>query len=231
MLIAQSRGTTVEPDAVDPNVTPAPRITVPVEASDDIAAGQGVLRTPKRDVARVAALVPLPLLGDEVRVGEKVVKNIGVQDRLALKLRMELLPLNDFTIELGLRQIESHLLGVPLEQTTALLVLFHSPAVGNERVGVQIDDMFRHLDFRLAVENRPEIAEFRVLAEHGDFFGSKSLRLQGLHQLVCLAFGVSRHVSLLLGTCAHRVFCQRTAPMAVIARKRLKQATFGYNRQ
>lgn len=116
-------------------MVPVPPAAVPVEVTHaQVATAVAVDGAPEEDV------LVLPLLGDEVGVLEQVVKDIGVKDRLALKLLAELVAIDVLATLLALRQVELDLVGVELP-LSALLVLLDGPTIGNDGVGVEVDDV------------------------------------------------------------------------------------------
>lgn len=78
------------PVADEPDAAPAPPVAVPVEAADaQEATAAAVDRPPEEDVAGVASAIFLPILGNEVRIGEQEVQHIGVHHRLVGKFLAE----------------------------------------------------------------------------------------------------------------------------------------------
>lgn len=142
LTCAQSRGAAAAPAVAEPAAAPVPPTAAPVEATDaQIVARDAVDGAPEEHV------LAFPFFGNEVRIGEQVIKNASAQDRLPGKLLAEIVAL-DTALLLGGREIESVLLGffAPLERTT-LLMFLHFPAVGHEGVGIAVDEMFDRSDF------------------------------------------------------------------------------------
>jgi len=80
----------------------------------------------------------LPLLRDEVRMGEQVVEDVGVQDGLVRQLLEELVALDPPAVLLAFVEVECHIGGVPLEHAT-LPVLLNLPAIEATRLLVAVD--------------------------------------------------------------------------------------------
>ena len=121
-----------------------PPDAVPEEVTDvEVAVPAAVDRPPKEDN------LTLPLFRDEVRIGQQVVKDVGVQDGLVRQLLAELVALDPFAVLLAIVKVKRDLDGVPLERT-ALPVLLNRPAVGDKRLRVAVDDVLGGDDFRVA---------------------------------------------------------------------------------
>lgn len=151
-----------EPDVVEPVVAPAPPAVAPREVADAQAAiAVAVHRPPEEDV------FALPLLGNEVRVGEQVVEDVGVEHRGALfrQLLAELVALDVLAARLTFREVEGVLLGffVPLERA-ALLVLLDRPAIGNEGLRIAVDYVFDDVDGGVAEQDLLELTELVAFA-------------------------------------------------------------------
>ena len=137
----------VVPVVAKPVAEPVPPAAAPVEETDiEVATGVAVDGAPEEDVAGVTLLILLPLLGNEVRIGVEVVEDVGVEDGLLRQLLAELVAFDDLATLLAVREEELDTLGVELP-LAALLVLLDLPAVGQEGVGIAVDDMFKHCLF------------------------------------------------------------------------------------
>jgi len=85
----QRSGVVAAPAAVEPAAAPVPPAATPVEVADAQAAiAVAVHRPPEEDV------FAFPLLGNEVRIGQQVVEDVGVQDGLTRHLLTELVALD-----------------------------------------------------------------------------------------------------------------------------------------
>jgi len=131
----QSRWATAVPDVVKPAPAPDPPVTVPAKTPHTRdAAPVAVDRPPEEDV------FAFPPLGDEVRVCEQVVEDVGVQERLVLELLVELVAFDHPAVLLRFGEPELDLVGTPGE-LAALMVLLNATAVRDERVCVAINDV------------------------------------------------------------------------------------------
>ncbi len=85
-----------EPDAVR-----LPPTIVPVQEPDvEVATGIAVDGAPEENVAGTSLFILLPFLRNEVRVGEEIVENVGVQDGFGSEFHPELVALNGFAFRL-----------------------------------------------------------------------------------------------------------------------------------
>ncbi len=85
----QRSGAAAAPVVVEPVVAPAPPAVVPVQATDAQAAIRvAVDRAPEEYV------FAFPFLRNEVRIGEQVVKDVGIQDGLVSEFLAELVALD-----------------------------------------------------------------------------------------------------------------------------------------
>ena len=89
--------------AVESVVARVPTAAAPVQV---VAVEAGVRRVavdcpPKEDV------LVFPLLGNEVRIGEQIIKNIGVEDGLAREFLAEFVALNPFALLRWLRYLRA----------------------------------------------------------------------------------------------------------------------------
>ena len=99
---------------------------------------------PEEDVPGVALFIFLPVIGDQVRVGEQVIEDIGVENGFAVQRLSELVALDILAVLLTFVEVELDFRRVPFERTASvagLLVLFDFPTVRNERVGIEINDV------------------------------------------------------------------------------------------
>jgi len=88
-MCTQSRRAATDPAAVEPMGTPVPPAAAPVEGTDVEAPGLvAVERTPEEDK------LVLPRLGDEARVLEQVIEDVGVQDGSSQKFLAERVAIN-----------------------------------------------------------------------------------------------------------------------------------------
>lgn len=118
-----------------------PPVVIPAEATDAQAAARAAVDgAPEEDIAGVARFIGLPVLGNEVRVGEQVVEDVGVHDGHVRQLLAELVAFDALAVLLAVGQVELHQRGVEIERA-ALGVRFDFPAVGHERVGIAVDDL------------------------------------------------------------------------------------------
>jgi len=121
-----------------------------------------------------------------VRIGEQVVQHVRVEYVPGLELLAEFVALDGAAILL-LCEVKRDLGGVPL-QLAALDVLFHAPALGQERIGVAVNDVPLGYDFGAAVNQVQNPGPVIELAEKRHVVRREELGLQPLHQLVGLTF-------------------------------------------
>ncbi len=109
LTCAQSRRVVDAPVKVEPAAAPAPPAAAPTEATDTQGANRDAVDgAPEEDVSSVAIFIFLPFLGNEVRVLEQEIQNIGVQDRFAREFLAKFVPLDSaFFLRGG--EIELHL--------------------------------------------------------------------------------------------------------------------------
>jgi len=139
---------------------PVPPAVEPVEVADvQVAIAVAVHCPPEEDV------LALPLLGNEVRIGQQEVQHVGVQDGLARHLLAELVALDVLAALLPFREVQGVFLGflVPRERT-ALLMLLDRPAIGGEGLRVAVDGVFHHRDGSVAEEDLAELTELVAFA-------------------------------------------------------------------
>ncbi len=139
----------------EPEADPVPPTTVPAETTNaEVVDRVAVDGAPKEDV------LVFPLLGNEMRMGKQIVKNVRVQNWLVLHLLAEFVATEALTVLLTFGEPESVLLGilVPLE-LAALLVLLNPPTVRSEWFGVEVDDMLGHRDQGVAEEDLAELTQ------------------------------------------------------------------------
>jgi hypothetical protein len=118
-----------------------PPAAAPEQVADaQVAARVAVDGAPKEDVAGVALFIFLPFLRNEVGVGQQIVEDVSVHDGHVHQLLAELVALDGLAVLLTVGQIELDGRGVE-DKLTALLVHFDFPAVGQEGVGVAVDDV------------------------------------------------------------------------------------------
>ncbi len=163
LTCAQRGGVDAAPDVVEPVADPAPPAAVPIEAADEQAAiGAAVDSAPEEHV------LAFPFLGNEVRIGEQVVENVGVQDWLARKFLAELVAFQHIAAPLTFREEELHLRNVPFEMT-AFMVFLDPPAFGHEGIGVTVYNVFHRRDGGVATEDITNVSEDIAFAESLDF--------------------------------------------------------------
>lgn len=140
MLIRGDSGRVLaDEEVVEPAVAPAPLPVAPVQVPDaQVVIGVAIDRAPEEDEPRPTLLVGLPVLGDEIGVGEQVVEDIGIEHGLGHQLLPEVVP-HDATRPLGWVKVELDLARVEHELTTSL-VLDHAPVARNERDSVAVDE-------------------------------------------------------------------------------------------
>ncbi len=154
------------PATAEPAVAPAPPVAAPVEVANAQAPVRAAVdRTPEKDVASIPVFIFLPLLGDEVWVGQQVVKQNRVENVLALQLLAKLVALNRSAI-LGRVEVEGDFRRVPLKPATPLVILY-LPAVGNNGVGVEVDEMLFHYELGASLY---DIADAREKISTGQLF-------------------------------------------------------------
>lgn len=159
LTCAQHSRAVVVPSVDEPVAAPAPPVAVPVEATDaQTTTGVAVDRTPEKN------RFTFPVLRNEVGIGEQVVKNVSVQDRLAGKFLAEIVAFHHVAVLLTFGAEELHKRDVQLEMS-ALLVLFDFPAVGDEGVGIAVDDVFHRGDGGLLAEHAPNVGKDTSLAK------------------------------------------------------------------
>lgn len=168
--MAKSRGLTcrhrrrvaVEEVVAQPVAVPVPPVAVPVEATNvEVAVSVAVDGSPEEDVAGVPVFIFFPRLGNEMRMLQEMVQQVGVQDGLTLKLCAKGVA-RDASLLLA-RQPELDFIPIEVEVVAfafelgelALLMLFHAPAVRQEGVGTEVNRVFDELDFGTA-EKRVE---------------------------------------------------------------------------
>ena len=213
----QRRGVVAVPVVVEPAAAPVPPDAVPAEAADvQAATAAAVDGAPEEDVAGVALPILFPLLGNEVRVLQEVVEDIGVQHRLLRHLLAELVAFDDLPVLLAACEVEFHLRSVPLEGA-AFLVFLHRPPVflpRVERVGVAVNGVLDDGDGSVAAQDAAYISEDIALAETLDVVvaevrtAERQLEFVGLanieHQIVA-----HRCTPYCDGVLTNRVACQR----------------------
>ena len=129
----QSRAEGVEAVA-HPAEVPVPRTAVPVQVPNAQAAvGVAVDGAPERHP------LILPLLGDELGMGQQVVQDVGVECGLLCELTKEIVAHDALVAALLRGEVELHMGGVPGEDASPG-VLLHVPAGGDERRGVAVDN-------------------------------------------------------------------------------------------
>lgn len=115
-----------------------PPIAAPVQTTNVAEAiGVAVDRPPEEHV------LALPLVGYELGVGEQVVERVGVQNRLVLQPFAEFVSKDHLPVLLLGLEVKADLGLVPSE-LAAFDVLFELPAIRDEGLGVEVDDMVRH---------------------------------------------------------------------------------------
>ena len=139
-LLAKHRHRAVMlPNAAKPAVVPAPAqpVPVPTETTDtEIAISVAVNRPPE------GHNLSFPAFRDEMRMSQIEVQEVGATYRLVFELLTEFITI-DYAILLPLGQVESHFRGIKFELTTfdvaqsAIIIFRHTPAVGNEGVGIE----------------------------------------------------------------------------------------------
>jgi hypothetical protein len=86
-----------------------------------------------------------PFKRNEVRIGQEVVQNIGVQNWFMLKFFAEFVAMDNPTSPLSIREIELNLIRTP-DQRSSFSMLFDGPtAVRDEGVGTAVDNSRRLL--------------------------------------------------------------------------------------
>ena len=167
LTCAQRGGVEAEPAVVEPAVAPAPPVAVPMEVADvQEATGVAVDSAPEEHV------LAFPFLGNEVRIGEQVVENVGVQDWLARKFLAEFVS-PDAILFLGGGEVER--VGLPSDvpfELAAFMVFLDPPTIWHERIGVAVDDVFHHRDGRVTEDHPTDIGKDIALAEPFDFLVS-----------------------------------------------------------
>lgn len=115
-------------------VAPKPTAAVPVQIPDTQETGEATVDgAPEKDG------LALPVLGDEFRVSQEVVKDVGVEDGPGHKLHSKVGPHDKFVILLFLGQIEFHHDGRAPDEDTTLTVLLYAPIVRNEWGRITVD--------------------------------------------------------------------------------------------
>lgn len=106
----QRSGVVAAEAIAQPAGAPAPPAAEPEEVADvQTAARAAVLRTPEEDV------LAFPFLGDEVRIGEQVVEDAGVEGDLLRHLLAEFVAFEHLAVLLAVREPELDPRGVPLK--------------------------------------------------------------------------------------------------------------------
>jgi len=121
---------------------PVPPAAVPVEVADKQAAiiALAVDRPPEEGVADFARRILLPVLGNEVGIGQQEVQLVGVHHGLVGKFLAELVAHDGLAVLLTIREVELHL-GRVEDELAALLVFLDGTVVGHERAGIAVDDV------------------------------------------------------------------------------------------
>ena len=138
---------------VQPVVAPVPPVADPAEATNaEAAVSDAVDGSPEEDVAGVPVLILFPRLWNEVRVLQEMVQQVGVQDGFTLQLRAKDVACDDAALllagqpELDFLPVEIEVIALAFELgNLALLVFFHTPAVGQEGVDTEVNGMFDSL--------------------------------------------------------------------------------------
>ena len=201
--MAKSRGLTcrhrrrvVVAEAVaQPAVVPDPPDAVPVEVTNvEAAVSAAVDGSPEEDVADVPVLILFPRLWNEVRVLQEMVQQVGVQDGFTLQLRAKDVACDDAALllagqpELDFLPVEIEVIALAFELgNLALLVFFHTPAVGHEGVGTEVNGMFDGLDFGTAEKRIEDLFEEVSFAQFLDLFVVPAIAAECLSHFVCLA--------------------------------------------
>ena len=120
--------------AIDPIMLVPPE-TFNAQAVVHIPVGRSV----EEDDAGLTVFSVLPLVWDEVGIGEQEIKNIDVQDGHGRELLEELPSTNGLAPLLETREVEHHLRWIEAE-LAALLVIFDIYAFSRNRIGVAVDD-------------------------------------------------------------------------------------------
>ena len=92
-------------------------------ANVEVAVRVAVDGSPEEDV------LILPVLGNEVGIGEQIIEDVGIENRFAVQLLAEVVALDGLALLLRLGEKELYLRSFPLERST-LLVLLDLPTVG-----------------------------------------------------------------------------------------------------
>ncbi len=142
---------------------PDPPESVPVQATDAQAlATVAVPRPPERNV------LAFPLLGNEMRIGEQEVEDVGVERMLLGHFLVEVVTFHPLAVLLTFGEPESVLLRflVPLE--LAALVVLDGPAVFGPRVeglSITVDDVLNDRNGSVSEEDLAKLAELISLRE------------------------------------------------------------------
>lgn len=180
--------------AAEPVVEPAPPDAAPAEATNaEDAVSAAVNRSPEEDVAGVPVFIFFPRLGNEMRMLQKMVQQVGVQNRLALQFCPKDVACDDAALLLA-RQPELDFLAIEIEVVAlafelgnfALLVFFHAPVVRQEWVGTEVNGMFDGLDFGTAEEGIEDLLEEVAFAQLLDLFVVPAVATECLSHFVCL---------------------------------------------
>ena len=193
-----------------------PLLTVPVEVTDTQVAVRVAIDGAPKEYG-----LTLPLLGDELGIGQQVVQNAGVQNGLTFQLLAKLVALDGTTLLL-VAEVEFDFVGVPTELAT-LDVLFDLPAVRHVGIGIAVDDVVLDDDFSVATQEA--LSSFHTAELVDDGFDGSELQRGILHcgshfdqpfsQLVVGIFLLpTRQKATLYGE-----NCQRTTTVVAIARK------------
>ena len=156
------------PVEAEPGAATVPPAAAPVEAANEQAAvTAAVHRTPEEDIAGVATFIGLPLLGNEVGVGEQVVEDVGVQNGLLGEFLAELIADDGAPILLTVRKIELYLRLLEGE-LAGLLVRLDFPTVLLPRVeggGIAVDGVIHRRYGSVGKQDAADFGEDIALAE------------------------------------------------------------------
>ena len=152
------------PVVAGPEAAPVPSTNVPAEATNAEATVRAAVDGPPE-----IDVLALPVLWDELRVLEQVVKDVGGEDRLTFELLLEL-GAHDRARALLLSEVEVDEVGVPFERVTDsaldLVFLVDAPALGDEWGGGAVDAMGVDDDFSIASEEALRSVDAAQLVEN-----------------------------------------------------------------
>lgn len=174
LYLRASRGVVGEPVAAEPVAAPVPPAAMPVEVTD------------KEEAVRVAVNgspeeneFPLPVFRDQLGVGQEVVQNASVQDRLVGEFLPEIVAM-DRACFLLFNQKQGYFGRIPL-QLAGFVVFFHCPATWNVWVSGAADEVANQLNLGIPSNHCQNLRQLLAGTQSGYIVG----RIPGNFQRIC----------------------------------------------